>query len=425
MRPAMRPLRIQGFPHLATANVVNELGNWLGEIALAVYVFDQTGDPLAVMALFLAIQFLPAFTAPPLVARLEAFSSRASLAGLYAAEAAVFAALAVGAGAEFVLVIVIALAAVDGALASSARALTRGAAGTILSPRGLLREGNALLNIGFTASAAVGPAIAGLVVAGAGVEVALYADAASFLCVALLMATARGLPRAEPAAARWVERLKEGLRYVRERPVLRRLIAAQGAAFVFFYVVIPIEVVFVKETLDGGDAGYGALLASWGAGMMAGGLLFAALRRIPLGALLAVSTLAIGAAYLGTAAAPTLLVACLASAVGGTGNGVQWVALLSAVQELTATPFQARVISMLESIASAMPGVGFLIGGVVAAALSPRASYAVAGAGVLAVLAIAAVALRRTGWRGDEPASDADVDLAEAPAPPRTTLAPP
>jgi MFS family permease len=243
--------------------------------------------------------------------------------------------------------------------------------------------------------------------------------------VALLIAAAPGLPRAEPAAARWVERLKAGLRYVRERPVLRRLIAAEGAAFVFFYVVIPIEVVFAKETLGAGDAGYGALLASWGAGMAAGGVLFAAVRRVPLGALLGFSTLAIGASYLGTAAAPTLLVACFAAVVGGTGNGVQWVALLSAVQELTDIPYQARVIAMLESIGSAMPGVGFVIGGAVAAALSPRASYAVAGLGVLAVLAIAAVALRRIGWRGDEPAAEAERDVAEPPAPPRTTLAPP
>jgi MFS family permease len=424
MRVALRPLRIRGFPHLAAANVVNELGNWLGEIALAVLVFDQTADPLAVMALFLAIQFLPAFLAPPLVARLEAFSSRASLAGIYAAEGAAFGVLGLLSG-NFVLALVVALAAIDGALASSARALTRGAAGTILTPRGLLREGNALLNVGFTASAAIGPAIAGLLVAGAGVEVALYADAGSFLCVALLMAVARGLPRAEPAAARWVERLKEGFRYVRARPVLQRLISAQGAAFVFFYVVIPIEVVFAKETLGAGDAGYGALLASWGAGMVAGGLLFAVLRRLSLGALLAFSTLAIGASYLGTAAAPTLLVACLAAALGGTGNGVQWVALLSAVQEMTETRYQARVISMLESIASAAPGVGFVVGGVVAAALSPRASYAVAGLGVLAVLSVAVVALRRTGGRGDAPVADSELEVPETPAPPRTTLAPP
>ena len=66
----------------------------------------------------------------------------------------------------------------------------------MLAPRGLLREGNALLNIGFTAGAAAGPALAGVVVATAGPRTALFADAASFAAVALLLATASGLPRA-------------------------------------------------------------------------------------------------------------------------------------------------------------------------------------------------------------------------------------
>ena len=59
--------------------------------------------------------------------------------------------------------------------------------------------------------------------------------------------------------------------------------------------MIPIEVVFAKETLETGDAGYGALLASWGVGMVVGSLVFAALRKVPLRGLLGVSTLAIGA----------------------------------------------------------------------------------------------------------------------------------
>ena len=71
-------------------------------------------------------------------------------------------------------------------------------------------------------------------------------------------------------------------------------------AFVFFALVIPIEVVFAIETLDAGDAGYGALLASWGAGMVIGSFAFAGLGSVPLPVLLALSTLAIGAAYLGT-----------------------------------------------------------------------------------------------------------------------------
>ena len=185
---------------------------------------------------------------------------------------------------------------------------------------------------------------------------------------------------------------------MRDRPALRRLLGAQALAFIFFSLVIPIEVVFAKRTLDAGDAGYGALLASWGAGMLVGSVVFAAFKRVPLHTLLFFATLAIGAAYLGTAVAPTLAVACAASFVGGLGNGVQWIALVTAVQELTRAAFQARVLALLEALASAMPGIGFLLGGAIAAIFEPRLSYAVAGAGVLFVLAAAAVALRRTEW---------------------------
>jgi len=139
--------------------------------------------------------------------------------------------------------------------------------------------------------------------------------------------------------------------------------------------------------------------------MVVGGLAFAFLRRTELRILLPASTLAIGCAYLATGAAPTLLVACIASSVGGAGNGIQWVALITAVQQLTRTDYQARVISLLESLGTAMPGLGFVIGGAVTAIFNPRASFVVAGAGVLAVLAVASVALSRTGWRG-EPAEE-------------------
>jgi hypothetical protein len=415
MRSTLRVLRVPSFGKLASANLVNELGNWMGEIALAVLVFDQTGSPMATAALFVAIHFVPALAAPPLVARVEHLPARVSLSSLYAGEALVFGLLALFAG-EFLLLVVLALAAVDGSLASAARSLTRAAAAGALKPSGRLREGNAILNIGFTAGAAVGPALAGLVVAGASAQVALAADAVSFLAVAALLASARGLPRSEPEVEGVLARLRSGLAYVRGNLLLNRLLGAQAVAFVFFALVIPVEIVFAKETLGSGDAGYGALLASWGAGMVLGSFAFAGIRGMSLRVLLVISTAAIGLAYLGIAAAPSLLVACAASALGGIGNGVQWVALMTAVQAVTATPYQARVVAMLEAIASAMPGVGFLAGGAVATLADPRAAFAVAGGGVLAVVVGAGWALRRVDW---QPAGDMGApDGSEAPATP-------
>jgi MFS family permease len=408
----LAPLRLAGFPRLALAYFVNELGNWLGEIALAVVVFELTDSPIATAALFVAMQFVPAITTPLLIARIDALSSRRALSLLYAAEAMAFCLLAALASSEtFVLAAVLAIAAVDGTLATAARARSRAAAGGILEPAGLLREGNAILNLGFTAGAAAGPALAGVMVAAAGAQAALLADAASFLAVAALLATTRALPGpapARPEETAWRDRLRLGFAYVRERPELRRLISAEGIAFVFFALVLPIEVAFAKETLDAGDLGYGLMLASWGAGMVLGSLIFSGLRQASLGALLVGGTLAIGLAYLGTAAAPTLAVACAASVVGGAGNGVQWVAVVTALQELAAEAYQARVLGLLESLASGLSGIGFLLGGAIAAIMSPRASFAVAGFGVIVVLALAIVALRgvRLESRSPKPAGE-------------------
>jgi len=231
--------------------------------------------------------------------------------------------------------------------------------------------------------------MAGLIVAGFGVQTALLLDAVSFYAIAWILFRAGALPRAEPDPGKVGERLRAGISYIRERPTLRRLLLGQGAAFVFFAAVIPIEVIYTKQTLGTGDSGYGLLLASWGVGMVLGGIVFARVRRASLPVLLFFSTVAVGLGYLGLAAAPTLAAACAASILGGAGNGVQWVSAISAVQELTVATMQARVMSVLESIGAAMPGVGYLLGGLVASGTNPRTTFLVAGLGVLAIVAIA------------------------------------
>ena len=399
MTQSLRPLRLPGFRQLASAYTINELGNWVGEIALAVLVYDQTGSPLATAGLFLGMVFAPSLIGQGVIARLEVVGTRRALPALYLGEALAFVALAMTVD-NFSLALVIGLAVIDGTLAIAARTFTRASAAAVLTPPGLLREGNAIINVGFTIAGAAGPAIAGVVVAALGVKTALLVDAGSFLVVAAMLAVTSSLPQVRSEAEPWASRLREGLAYVRRRAVLVRLLSMQAVAFVFFTLVLPIEIVYAKETLDAGNSGYGALLSSWGAGMVLGSLVFvAAARRVSLQVQLLVSTAMIGGAYLGMAFADTIVVACTAAAIGGIGNGVQWVALMSAVQELTANRFQSRVIGLLESIGRVMPGVGFLLGGVIAELLEPRAAFVTAGVGAFTVLAIAVPLLRSADWR--------------------------
>jgi MFS family permease len=399
------PLRRPLFRRLAASYAVNELGDWMGIIALSVLVYDQTESALATAALFLGTRFLPALFAPVLVAHAEKPPPRYALPMIYCGEAAAFAALALLVD-DFSLPLVVILAAIDGALALAGRALTRAVVATALEPSGELRAGNALLNVAFTGGAAVGPALAGLTVAGFGVQSALLLDAVSFYAVAWILFSAGSMPQAEPEPGRMRDRVSAGLAYIRREVVLKRVLLAQGAAFIFFAAVLPVEVVYVKETLGSNDTGYGLMLASWGAGMVLGSVLFARLRQASLGRLLLFSTLGVGAGYLGLAVAPTLAIACLASVVGGGGNGVQWVAAISAVQELTIESMQARVMSVLESIGAAMPGVGFVVGGLIATLVSPRMTFLVAGVGVVAIVVVMAPLLRGK-WLDDGEMSEA------------------
>lgn len=397
------PLRRPAFRRLASAYVFNELGNWLGEIALAVIVFDRTRSALATAALFLSARFVPGLVAPALVARLDRRGLTATLATLYASEALLVLTLAALAE-RFALPAILAIAALDGVLAAAARTFARVAIAGLLRPAGELRAGNAVLNIGYTAVSALGPAAAGVIVAVAGSGTALAADAASFALVAAIVAATRGIDREAPAEAEpWRGRLSGALEHVRASTPLRLLLAGQALTTVFLTLVIPIEVVFAKQTLGAGDAGFGALLAAWGVGMALGGIAFARLRGGSLWTLLVASTVAMGLSYLATATAPTLAAACAAAAVGGTGNGIQWVALISAVQELAAGPFEARVLALFEAVASATPGVGFVLGGVLTALTGPRLSYAVAGTGVLGLSLTGAVWLWRWRARGGVP----------------------
>jgi MFS family permease len=412
-RPALiDPLRKPAFRRLATSYAVNELGDWMGIVALSVLVFDRTGSAFATAGLFVGTRFVPAVLAPALVARAEQPPPRFVLPTVYAGEAAAFTALAVLAT-HFSLPAVLAVGALDGTLALTGRSLTRAVTVEVLAPAGELRSGNAILNVAFTGGAAVGPALAGVVVAGFGLQSALLLDAASFYAIAWILLTAGPLPQATPEPGRMRERLRAGLAYIRRTARLRRLLLAEGLAFVFFAAVLPVEVIYAKQTLGAGDAGYGLLLAAWGVGMVLGSLVFATIRRAPLPYQLLFSTLIVGIGYLGMAVAPSLAVACAAAALGGAGNGVQWVAAVSAVQELTAAGMQARVTSVLESIGAAMPGVGFLLGGAVAAQLSPRATFLVAGGGIFAIVAAFALLLGRNWGAGGAEVPPGEVDAAD------------
>jgi Na+/melibiose symporter-like transporter len=160
-------------------------------------------------------------------------------------------------------------------------------------------EGKAAFNVALAAATVAGPVLGGVAVATVG-------------------------------APPW-SRLRESIRYVARNEALRMLLVGEGVAFAFFYLVVPVTVVYASDSLHAGSGGYAAILAAWGAGIAIGSAAHVRLgRRIGPG-LIFVSTSAVALGYLGTAAAPTLAVACAASVIGGIGNGTQWASVETAV----------------------------------------------------------------------------------------------
>lgn len=383
------PLASPQLRRIIGAYAVNRLGTWIGTIALALAVYDHTRSALAVAAVLIAAQVVPAFAVPALVARVEASRRGRELSGLYLFEATATASLAVSLS-SFSLPLILVLVALDGTAALAASALLRTAGAR--AAREALGDGggaqaaeqrvNAAINLAFSATFVIGPVIAALLVAGAGAASALYVDAASFLaCGAMLLdlhphvATEDGDTVAARLRAAWAQ--------IRVAPALRGLLLAQAVALVFFESATPIEVALVKKTLHGGNSGYGYLVAIWGLGVVLGSVAFARAGQGRLGLMISVGTFLIGTAYVGWALAPTMVVAGAAAIVGGVGNGLQLGPLISAIQKVTPEDMQGRVMGALESIGALSPAIGLGLGGALVALSSPRIAFGVVGAGAI------------------------------------------
>ena len=384
-------LRIAEFRALLISYVINRAGDVFGALALAVVVLTTTRSAIAIAALFLATQFLPGLVGPFVVARIGAIPPGRILPLCYVVEACLFLVLA-AISRHVGVTLIVALAFVDGTLAFAARSVTRATTASTLVPHDLMPEGKAAFNLALGAATVAGPVLGGVVLALLGPATALVADGLSFLVAAILIACTPGLRARHDSNAIGTARSRQvraSVAYIAGHSTLRVLIFGEGIAFIFFYLVVPVTVVYATRSLHAGPAGYAAILASWGAGAVIGSTVHIRLARRIGHATILLSTAAVAVAYLGTALAPTLLLACAASVIGGIGNGTQWASVETAVHQFVEEHFRLRVAAMLESMAAVAPGVGIILGGALTALFSPRAAYLAAGLGLVALIAVA------------------------------------
>jgi predicted MFS family arabinose efflux permease len=414
---------------ILVAYTVNRLGTWFGVIALSLVVFDHTHSAIAVAGLLFAGQVLPALVVPALVAHVELSERAGELSGLYFFEGVATTTLAVLLW-HFWLPAVLLLVALDGSAALTASALLRteaaraareevaGDESTAVKSDSAIessaevaeRKANAALNIAFSGTFVLGPALAGEVVGVAGGSAALFIDAASFLICGAMLIDVR--PHISEAKASVRARLKEAWLHVGSVPALATLLVTEAVALVFFESGAPIQVAYTKATLQVGDRGYGLLLTVWGVGGIIGSIVFARGVRRSLGTMLTGGTLAVGVGYIGFAAAPSFGVACAAAVIGGVGNGVQWASLISAVQQLTPPALHGRIMGGVESIGAFCLALGLSLGGALVALSSPRGAFLAVGLGAV----MTTIVFLRLSMQGFAPPPNGNVEpSAETP----------
>ena len=412
---SLGPLRHAAFRRLATSYTLNELGWGFGTVALGLVVFDRTHSALAMTGLWICTLLIPALVGPAATAQLDRLGVRRVLPALYVAEAAIFAALALMTSSPL-LVLVLVLAAADGTLALVGRALTRAAVAATLKPTGDLDAGNTLLNVSFSLCFAIGPAIGGLVIVAWGVSAALWVSAGLFAAMSITLVTSRSLPPAHADVGEtWLARVRAGISHALGNVAVRRIFFAHAIALVCAAMISPIEVIWAKEVLGGGNSAYGIVLSAWGAGTLVSGLVLVGFwRPLPVVTRIPLAAGTMGVGYVVMTLATSLPVGALGCFIGGLGNGFYFVSVIQAIQERTADEYQGRVMGLLESTTAGGYGVGFLLAAAITELTSVRVTFAATAVGVILATILMATLLPRTPAAAPDSRSSATTLAAES-----------
>jgi predicted MFS family arabinose efflux permease len=173
------------------------------------------------------------------------------------------------------------LLAVLTGLAQSQSAPTYQAVLTTLVPPQQIPSAVALNSLQFNLSRAIGPVIAGLLLARAGAGWCFAVNVLSFLAVIWSLWTIE-IPSPRLAGRETLrETLAGGFRHVRESPLLRLLIGISGLASFLVFPLVTYLPVLAGDVLRTGATGYSQLLSSFGVGAIAGAVFTAQRGQAP------------------------------------------------------------------------------------------------------------------------------------------------
>jgi MFS family permease len=394
-RLTFRSMSVRNYRLYFTGQLISTTGTWMQSIAQAWLVLQITGSAVA-LGVTIALQFTPILLAGAwggLVA--DRVDKRRLLIGTQAAAGLLALVLGtVTALGQVELWMIYVLAAGLGAVNALDNPARRAFVAEMVGDEHI-SNAVSLSSAMFMGARVIGPAIAGVVIAGLGVSWCFFANGLSYgaAIVAFLMLRRDEFFAVEPVPKRKGQ-VREGLRYAWSTPGVRLplvLTAVIGTLAFNFQIVLPL---IAKQTF-GGDAGtFGALYALMSVGSVIGALVTAhetrASQRFLLGAALAYGVLLIGAAV-----APTLAVEMLVLVPVGAA-GIAFTAMANGVIQTESAPeMRGRVAALFAVAFLGSTPIGGPIIGWISQQLGPRAGLWVGGVATLAVTAAAIAGIRR------------------------------
>ena len=256
-----------------------------------------------------------------------------------------------------------------------------------LVTRAELPRAVALSAVAFNVARALGPALAGAVIARLGSGSALVASALFFVIMILAIRKQRGRGIAVPGVPeQLLSGVMSGVRYARHSPAMRSFIVRNLSFAVCASALWALLPVIARDELGLGAGGYGLLSAGFGAGAVAGALwLPGHLQHRTLNVVTLYGVALWTVALLLVAVTSYTAVAL----VGVLGCGMAWVSVfasLSAGTQSTAPAWvRARAVSMNLVAVQASLAIGSALWGALASAVGVRISLA-ASAGALVLL---------------------------------------
>ena len=246
-----------------------------------------------------------------------------------------------------------------------------------------------------TGSRVVGPALAGVIISGIGVEWCFIANAISYTAViGALLRMNRARLQTSPRVGRSKGQLREGFAYTRRTPELWLplvAIAVMGTLAYNYQVTLPL---LAKRSL-GGEAGtFTLLFSAMSFGAVIGALSVARRQTVHLRFLVTYGG-AMAAAMLALTLAPTTLMALVAAVPVGYASA-QLISGSNAMIQMRADPaMRGRVLALLTTVFLGTTPIGGPLVGWISQTFGPRAGLGVGVAAVAGVTLWVAGQIRR------------------------------